>query len=230
MFEVRPPQLSTNNGLDGQGMYLLFIERQLRNLGEYIDQFEKNLILFNICTDQIVLNPNRLLRNYPNVYTQKELHSAWRITACRDSSIIMFNFERTMNAIKASLIDVPELMRLVDHDLLRKAEKLFRSYFPDFKGLRHTVGHTAEFFGTPGKRSAHSITGSVKTSAISAEGSESIIIIDFIENRRFLTTFDKRLVSLEMSIKTKENLGEVAIMFYAGFDAVSSHFTDMTRD
>ena len=227
VFEVVPPRLSMVSQPHQQRKSLWHVERQLKELGYYVDQVELNIILFDAGDFYISgIRPSKNLP--PGTYDPIQVYSAWKRTACRDSAMAMFNFERGMNAIKSSLADVADLLRLVDHQKLKTAEKLFKSYFPDFKGLRHSVGHTAEFFGTKEQRRNHSIKGPINTGVFRSEGSQGTVIIDSIENRKFMSTYNGRLVTLDMSLGTVNKLTEITILFYSGFKEASNYFLSHT--
>ena len=68
---------------------------------------------------------------------EQQMFFAWQLIAAHDGAIVLYNFAEASEAIAASLNQVKNIP--TNSRLFRTARKDFLKYFPDLKGIRHSV-------------------------------------------------------------------------------------------
>jgi hypothetical protein len=123
---------------------------------------------------------------------EKQLYSQWRFIAGRDGAVTIYNLGKTMEGIRASLHNCPSLNALVDQSLLTESTRILRQNFPRFEGIRHTIGHMAEFLRDNESRQEHGVGG--------------VMIANSLFGRTFTATFEGKILGYEISAQSAGHL------------------------
>ncbi|MFN3657147.1 MAG: hypothetical protein ACK4UO_07825 [Pseudolabrys sp.] len=175
----------------------------LAELWSAVLQFNHALNLFDFCE-----------RKRPDEY-------GWKLIAARDGAWSIYNFGSIMQYFRAGFGTIPTLSRMIEHDSLRTAQKLFDSSFPDFPLIRHALAHVPESTMNQEKRDKNYYKGSFTSDGMIVEGDQTLIMIkNSLKGRKYQTTFNGRLLSYELSEETLKKLIQAKDIFFSGFKQV----------
>lgn len=141
--------------------------------------------------------------------------------AARDGAVTIFNFARTVEGLKGSLFaECPTLSAHIDHNQLRAARKLLKECFPDFAPIRHAVAHAAELREEGTKHQAEAVIGDVFPTLLAtpwANTRTKMTLRGVLQDRKFISTFDGRVRTYEVTAATLANLNKVKDSAFAAF-------------
>jgi hypothetical protein len=112
--------------------------RALSYLAYHFNDFRSALQLFEYCEAKKRAHPEPFGADY-------FAYDRWRYIAARDGVMQIYHFSKAMEALISALPKAKTLGSYIDFKRLRIADGLFNSWFGNIDGLRHTVGHIAEF-------------------------------------------------------------------------------------
>jgi len=134
----------------------------------------------------------------------RELRRRWRLLSGRDGAVTIYNLGKAMEGIRASLKNCPSLNSLVDQSLLAESTQTLRTSFPRFEGIRHTVGHGAEFMRDEQSQGKHEFRG--------------VMIANSLFEREFTATFEGKVSSYEISSQSAQNLQSAVTTMLSAFE------------
>lgn len=124
---------------------------------------------------------------------------------------------QALNAIKFNLSKAPTLQKAVSIRVVQEAIKEFQAWFPDVRGVRNSVGHTAELLNSPKELKRNSLRDPL--SAYGVVAPEGTIFLDNLINETFTTTtHNGAFVKFEM---TNSSLDKLSNITAKAFSAIS---------
>jgi hypothetical protein len=146
------------------------------------------------------------------------IYERWQFIAGRDGAITIYNLGRAMEGIRASLKSCPSYNALINQDALTESTQILRRRFPRFEGVRHTVGHAAEFSQSPEARAKHASTEAMDgTRGMTKPEGTSVYIGRSFNGREFFATFDGKIVSYELSLESFEHAKRAVLKMIEAF-------------
>jgi hypothetical protein len=143
--------------------------------------------------------------------------SGWQHIAARDGALQIYHIGILVEEkIKGQLNNVPTIRRLVNSSQLRTAVKLFQSYFPNYRLIRHAVAHSHnELAPSANAFRSHApdeidVPGLVK--------GRGIFITNSLYGNTYILSKDKTVAFYEISEPTYTKLESVRMRYIAGFD------------
>ena len=184
------------------------LQNSLYNLESYVEDLHSARVLFDFAVRK--LPPF----SEPSRSSDHEAVRHWPFIACRDGAITLFNFAKSLDAIRGARRNVPSLPTF-DSNKLKAAWKEFRTHFPSFEAIRHGVAHAAELMkDVPSYNRNVSSKSSAQDSVFFPSG---ILVQNAIVGRRFSLTIDGELVSYELSEASVFNLARVRTTVFDAF-------------
>jgi hypothetical protein len=143
----------------------------------------------------------------------------WRNFAGRDGALTIFDFSKTLAAIRGSLNEVPTLLPLIDTGKLKVAEKLFKSQFPSFDLIRHGAAHPGEIFADTNATETNAIKGEHQTpiGTLAAMDGGRILLGGNFFNDTYSIMIEQKIVGYELTADTLAKLERVGGMIYDAF-------------
>jgi hypothetical protein len=152
---------------------------------------------------------------------EKPDETEWKMIAAKDGVWSISNLGFAMQYFRAGVGAVPTLNNLIDHLALRRSQKLFDSWFPNFPLMRHALAHVPESTMDDESRKKNYYQGPFVSDGMIVDGAKTQIMIkNSLKGRVYQTTFSGRLLTYEVSDATLEKLVRVKDMFFAGFQRV----------
>ncbi len=155
------------------------------------------------------------------------IFGGWQEIATRDAAMSIYHFGSILDGIKSSLSACPTLCAMVDHKNLRIAIGSLKSAFPNYKAIRHVVGHSADFSQSIAKRQQHSRKGPFKATVgqagIEIKGSPDRLT-QFIGNsagRSYFVTLDGEVYGYELSRTSADRLKTIRGRVHESFEVAT---------
>ncbi|MGP0093936.1 MAG: hypothetical protein ACLPKB_28935 [Xanthobacteraceae bacterium] len=187
------------------------LERVLDSLDYFVGSFRAAVALFDFSHAQV---RHAIESQKERIIIPKDIRE-WQFIAARDGAMSIYHIGKVLKEINPILNTCPTIRARTNHDLLRITRKKFLSLFPRFESIRHTSAHAAEYIADmTGK---HAITGPVSHSIIRAGPGAKITIAGVLNDREFLSTFEGKLQSYEISDRTIAKLTKITQEFYSAF-------------
>ena len=138
---------------------------------------------------------------------RSKLFTDWMMIASRETVMGIYHFAKAKEAFKVSLKAIENIE--VDWKEIRSATKKFNRYFPDFENMRHAVAHSAELTKDRQQYDKNSFSGDYDNGLISATGVEGLVLSGGLMNRSYTMTFQGKIITLEITKTTLQNLYEI---------------------
>lgn len=116
--------------------------------------------------------------------------AGWRRIPARDGAMTLFHIHDLFKGVAYSTSQCPPLQVVADRKMASLAGKYFRSAFPDFELLRHSVAHAGEATSTEDKMAGN---------RYSTVDSANLFVQGNLDDRRFSNSIKGKLVSYELS-------------------------------
>jgi hypothetical protein len=179
----------------------------VNGLTKYVDAFEAALNLFDACIPWTTERPD-LQRRF----------TAWQLLAARDGAMSLYHYSKIL--MGSHFKNCPSLRAYVDHRSIRKSRQVFNSAFPHIGDIRHSIAHAAELRETREKIATHSFSGDATSIGIS-DDVQGLTISNSVFERRFTTTFEKKILQYEISGETLSSLRTITTLFISAFDKIN---------
>jgi hypothetical protein len=191
------------------------VDRTLMDLAHRLHHFSVALDLFDYC-DARMGEPKQAGIHPTSEENRK--YAKWQIIAARDGAFQVFHFGKAMDSLKSALQGAKTLGSHVDFKTLRIAEGVFNGYFGNIDGVRHTIGHAAEFAD---RMSEHGTTEDIP-GVVTSNGPRNlqVMIADVLVGRRYVATYQGAPVEYEISGETLAKLESVLSHIRSSFSRV----------
>jgi hypothetical protein len=187
------------------------LERVLDSLDYFVGSFRAAVALFDFSRAQVI----RAIKSQEERKTISKDIREWQFIAARDGAMSIYHIGKVLKEIYPLLNKCPTILARTDRHSLRITRKKFLSFFPNFENIRHSSAHAAEYAAdTTGK---HAITGPISHSIIQAGSGAKITIAGALNDREFVSTFDGKIQSYEISDLTLAKLTKIKQEFYSAF-------------
>lgn len=204
----------------------------LSQLTLYIEEFEAAVQLFDFSEaerqaafSERGLTPDRYVPATKDYIAKTRLLTKWQLMAGRDGAISIFNFGKTLESARTILFKSCPSWRDLAKAKTDETFSLWEAKFPRFVAIRHTVAHAGEF-SRPGERDRHTFNGQPNLNFIGSDGPINLYMSASLNGREFISTFEKKIVSYEVSTETAALLSDVAQTFFDAFKPIE----DATRE
>ena len=141
----------------------------------------------------------------------------------------IYHFGRTLRHLRAALGSCPTVNSLVDPQSLRLVSRKFEARFPDFERLRHAIAHSSDLWKNVASFTRNAFTGGLTGPLIVVAKGARIVMHNNLVNRQFSMTFEKQLVSYEISIETLNHLISLKNEFYSAFRPAEKKLLELSR-
>ena len=176
---------------------------QLSNLASTTNQFDAALRLFDFCETQSLSSADL------------QLHGQWKLIACRDGALSLWNFHKSLTSIKQSLEKAKTLRGTIRMRSLDDALRELASVAPSIAEVRNSIAHSSELMQTPSAINLNATKG-VRQEGYELDGSG--FFISNLSGRTFLTGSHNGVVgSYKMSHETLDTLMKITRDVYALF-------------
>ena len=195
-YMIRLDTLPETERDSAQSLGLLFT-----TLHHYLECFQHALQLFDYAENEL----SKLLSPHPVLMQDQSarfMFAGWMHIAARDATMSLYHFSTVITEIIACLRYLPTLRPLIKHDVIRLSVKLFRTRFPHYLEMRHSIAHSGES-ASQNRRTLDAVRG-----------------ISFRENlldRKLTSSIGGRFLSSELSQKTLAYLEDIEARFYSAF-------------
>ncbi len=193
MFSDSPPLLPIHALPENEREHASFVGQNLNDLSSLCGDLEAAIALFQL--NQSGANPAD--------QGIGRLKFRWLFMAAREAASATYRFSEAIQALGKNLNKCPTLLGMVDPVAKRAAAKKFDEHFPGVAGVRHSGQHASRLYGTPEDKAKHAIGRGIS--------------VNNIHNNTVRTTFEKRVVELELTAGTLAKLSEVRNLYWAIF-------------
>lgn len=164
------------------------IEVLIHELSFYVGNFHAALALLHAAREQRQKQPQAT-----------DMMIAWIGIAMRDSTVTVFNFSETLEAISTAARGHPTIKSLVNWPAFKAARKKLITKFPDRTGLRHNVTHAGELGGTQKSAKENSTSQDFDIAGIKVTGGSDVRITGLVSNETFFGTHQGNLRHADLS-------------------------------
>lgn len=180
----------------------MLISIRLRSFNTYLAAFRAALRLFDFCETEEV---------------EKIGAAGWKYIAGRDGCMTIWHIGKLMETIRGLLQKptCPVLVEFVDFSLTRRAVREFKASFPEFYDLRIAVAHSGEMYGDlkHAIKGPISIEGPLSEFGFLFDRSIPTLFQSLFLGRSFVSSFEGKLVSYELSKKSSDELSRIKALF-----------------
>lgn len=141
--------------------------------------------------------------------------SRWHILAARDGAMSVYHFAKSMDGA-TNFRSCRPLISLVDREGLRDARKYFSASFPSLVGIRHAVSHAAEMTDSVESFAEHALKEGYEGYGHKFESGGSLVM-NSLYNRTFLTMFEGRVLTYDLTQETLAKLIDITRRVYGTF-------------
>ncbi|MEQ1710987.1 MAG: hypothetical protein ABL908_06250 [Hyphomicrobium sp.] len=106
---------------------------------------------------------------------------------------------------------------MVQKPLLKSAERLFRARFPDYIDVRDAVAHAGDKLRTVDKYDEHAVVGTVEFGPMHFQDAQKTTITDSLNGRLFTNTWERRILSHEISAQSFNTLVQIKNKIWSAF-------------
>lgn len=158
------------------------LQRSLRCLNDYVEEFSEALALFDFCQVQADAFTGGKLRD-----PEFSRIRGWQRIAARDGAMTIFHFGKTLEGINSSRRYLPTVFASVDRQRQGEAIKFLREHFVHWERLRHAVAHAGE------------IWKDLPSFEETAGAGKRATVRNFLSGRKLTFSFQGNWVSYELS-------------------------------
>lgn len=115
------------------------IAEPLNNLRAFINEFVTTMQLFDLCRSQLIPGGTSGAMDSRQIWGPRSFIPA------KYGVFILYNYEGSLENIRAAIIDHREVNGKVDWGMFEFAKAKFKEYFPDCKKIRNAFGHQGEW-------------------------------------------------------------------------------------
>jgi hypothetical protein len=226
LYDIAPPIILADAFPEEERAKVRHIGYSLAWLSGRHNQFAAALSLFEFAEQrqEAMAGEEAAQRQHPRYgdWWAEALRLAnWQFVAARDGAMSIYHFARTMQGIRASLNGCPTFKGKVDHEKLRSVSKSFRQTFPSFEGIRHGIAHSAELVESIDRFERNAFTGAAPEWMFQ-QAYERLMLTGALYGHNFTLTWEGRLLSYEIHVRTLENLRRLVAEFFSGFASVAA--------
>jgi hypothetical protein len=126
---------------------------------------------------------------------------AWRQIAARDGALQIYHIGAVIGKFREHLRSSPTLQSLLDRQKLRNATKLFESYFPNYRLIRDSIGHS--FFEVAPNAKGHQQhavdSKELPRLSLNAKPGKNVSIKDYPNGSNYVAIFENKVATYEIS-------------------------------
>ena len=203
----RTPHIITTYFPEAERTDAWYVTMAISSLHVYVRHFQASLLLFDYSPS--LDNESRI---------RAELYADWRWIAARSGGLQIYHLGSGMIAIQKALKKCPAFLSLVDENELAATSAQLEQYFPNYKMIRHVIGHQAELVLDSLKFAKHA-AADYKGPDVNPAGGGTLTVMNLgsLIGRTFTATFEGNALGYDISEETLEKLIAVLRRFYAGF-------------
>ena len=151
-----------------------------------------------------------------------DTHQNWQRIAMRDAVMSVYHFGFILDGILKSTHRCPTLMTKIDLSKLHTAQPLYKKHFPKPEPIRHAVAHVGETQHSLHRLDKARFDGTLEIGGATIQGIAGGYVIEgwvkgTIYGWTMHMTHEKKLVSLEISPTTHDQLKSIAEVVFAAF-------------
>lgn len=206
------------------------INMTIHSLSQYINEFEMSLALFEHATESLHRASSRRPLEDPLRLRDIQLCFHWRKVAAQDCAMITYHFCRARDGLYESLGKAETLRSMIDDALLKKAGKELAAKFPEYFYLRHGIAHSEDKHKTDEDTAKNTSIGDPISNAINRPtgishswgqmglgASGGSLSGGSLTGSILSTNWKRKMVSLDISKITLDNLRAVREVYYDAF-------------
>lgn len=206
------------------------INRTIHSLSQYIDDFQMSLALFEHATENLHKTTLRRPLEDPARLSDIHLYFHWRKVAAQDCAMVTYHFCRARDGLKESLGASETMRSMIDDTLLKKAHNELEKKFPEYFYMRHGIAHSEDKHKTDMDSSKHTSIGDAVSNSlnrpigithswgqIGLSTSSGSLSGGTLTDSILSTNWKRKIVSLDISTTTLENLRAVRDAYYDAF-------------
>jgi hypothetical protein len=226
---VYQPHITIERLPEAEREYGQLLNNLIRNLNYHVRAFAAALTLYEYATTESGNERTKELEKPtppPGHAPYSEVLDSWRYVAARDGALTLYHFQRTFEGIKPALDRCPTVASLIDETSLVEGRRIFRRRFPHTVQIRKAVSHLADLASSVDGFDEHAFSGSYKgpVGGISFKNKQ-VIIVDLLQGNVFTTTFEKKILTYELSEESLEQLRLSGETIWNAFDAPTIKLT-----
>ncbi|KQM60055.1 hypothetical protein ASE65_10135 [Sphingomonas sp. Leaf16] len=144
----------------------------------------------------------------------------WTFTAARDGALQIYNVGQSIRYVRKIAGTLSSARHLIDFDLLKKAEGMFRESFPNAEKMRHSVAHQ-EFYANPDKDT----TSRGGYSSIQLNFGVEFNLVNGIEGDDYVASWQGEVIRYSLAAQTLATIKDCVETMFAAFANLDPYST-----
>ncbi len=142
-----------------------------------------------------------------------EILDGWVVIAARDGAMSLFHFRQILDQLDGDRFR--DINKLVNTTTKRLAKRSFDAAFPNFREVRHAVGHSGERHNEN-----HATTINWGNGQVSFTGGGHTYLVDVISQRQYSNTWQGKVVSYEISLRSLRKLAAIRDRIFQAYQSL----------